>query len=79
MEKLKQAKSEYLDNNVFCDGITTFEKFIAGKAFIAGANYQAEKMYNEQELLNILYKHTEDLLSGKKVKLEEWFEQFKKK
>ena len=49
------------------------------EAFIDGARWQQEKMYSEEEVLNILYKHTEDLLAGKKVTLEEWFEQFKKK
>jgi hypothetical protein len=38
-----------------------------------------ERMYSEEEVLNILYKHTEDLLAGKKVTLEEWFKQFKNK
>jgi hypothetical protein len=42
---------------------------------------QKEKaqMYSEEEVLNILYKHTEDLLAGKKITLEQWFEQYKKK
>ena len=35
--------------------------------------------YSEEEVLEILYKHTEDLLAGKKVTLEQWFEQFKNK
>lgn len=38
----------------------------------------AERDYNEEEVLNILYKHTEDLLAGKKLTLEKWFEQLKK-
>jgi hypothetical protein len=46
---------------------------------VAGAKWQAERMYNEEEVLNILYKHTEDLLAGKKITLEQWFEQYKKK
>ena len=41
--------------------------------------WQQERMYSEEEVLNILYKHTEDLLAGKKMTLEQWFEQFKKK
>jgi hypothetical protein len=40
---------------------------------------QDKNKYSEEEVLEILYKHTEDLLAGKKVTLEEWFEQFKKK
>jgi hypothetical protein len=54
-------------------------KEIIIKAVTEGARWQQERMYNEEEVLNILYKHTEDLLAGKKVTLEEWFEQFKKK
>jgi hypothetical protein len=76
MEKLEKAKSEYLDNNVFCDGITTFEIEIAGKAFIAGANYQEERMYSVTEVLQLLLKlqQTESYDN-----LYEWFEQNKKK
>jgi len=48
-------------------------------AFIEGAKWQQKISYSEEEVLDILYKHTEDLLAGKKVTLEEWFEQFKNK
>jgi hypothetical protein len=48
-------------------------------AFKEGAKWQAENMFSEEEVLNILYKHTEDLLAGKKITLEEWFEKFKNK
>jgi hypothetical protein len=53
--------------------------FVANQAFKEGAKWQAERSYSEEEVLDILYKHTEDLLAGKKLTLEEWFEQFKKK
>lgn len=43
------------------------------------AQQQNKNLYSEEEVLEILYKHTEDLLSGKKLTLEKWFEQFKKK
>jgi len=54
-------------------------------AFIAGANWQAEKMYSEKEvfvLLNAFNKHTLKLQSlklGNSFDVKEWFEQFKKK
>lgn len=48
-------------------------------AFINGYKLAQQQMYSEEEVKEILYKHTEDLLAGKKVTLEEWFEQFKKK
>ena len=48
--------------------------------FKAGAEYQAEKMYSEEEIYELLLKrewtveHDENYIS-----LDEWFEQFKKK
>jgi hypothetical protein len=47
--------------------------------FIAGAKWQAERMYSEGEVLDILFKHTEDMFKGTRLTLTEWFEQFKKK
>ncbi len=57
----------------------TLDRKLAKEVAIKYANWQAEKMYSEEEVLEIIYKHTEDLLAGKKVTLEKWFEQFKKK
>ena len=55
------------------------EEFIYLSGYVDGSRNQAKLMYNDEEVLNILYKHTEDLLAGKKITLEEWFEQFKNK
>ena len=55
------------------------EEYQSVKDFSRGAKWQAKRMYSEEEVLNILYKHTEDLLAGKKITLEQWFEQYKKK
>ena len=45
-----------------------------------GVKYQAERMYSEEEVMNILYKHTGYLFGeNKHLLLEDWFEQFKKK
>ncbi len=43
-------------------------------AFIAGAKWQAERMYSEEQVYNLLYKLLPD-----KQELDEWFSQFKKK
>lgn len=40
--------------------------------------FNQEKMYSKEEVLEILYKHAEDMLAGKKVTLEKWFDKFKK-
>ena len=72
----KQETFEEVANN----WIKNTSEFLSVKnGFVAGAKWQAERMYSEEEVLNILYKHTEDLLAGKKITLEQWFEQYKKK
>jgi hypothetical protein len=49
-------------------------------AFKQGAKWQQERSYSEEEVMNILYKHTGYLFGeNKHLLLEEWFEQFKKK
>jgi hypothetical protein len=50
------------------------------KSFIKGAKWQAERMYSEEEVLDILFKHTEYFAGfGERISLTDWFEQFKKK
>ena len=72
----KQETFEEVANN----WIKNTSEFLSVKnGFVAGAKWQAERMYSGEEVLNILYKHTEDLLAGKKITLEQWFEQYKKK
>jgi hypothetical protein len=44
MKEIEEAALEYIDNNVFCDGITPFEIEIADKAFISGAKWMLEKL-----------------------------------
>jgi len=39
---IEQAAEEYYNNNIFCDGITEFEKNIAIRCYIAGAKWQKE-------------------------------------
>lgn len=46
---------------------------------IVEKNDKTIKSYSEEEVLDILYKHTEHMFSGKKVTLEEWFKKFKNK
>ena len=52
------------------------------EAFIKGAKWQAERMYSEEEVVNILIKAYEDIGKRKipnQVVLASWFKQFKKK
>lgn len=47
-------------------------------SFVAGAKWQAKRMYNEQEVLEILFEISCNNDTDKE-EMEEWFEQFKKK
>jgi hypothetical protein len=52
------------------------------QGFIAGAEWQTEKMYSEEEVLKLLYKRPNFINMTTAQKQEEtkyWFEQFKKK
>ena len=51
------------------------------KGFIEGAKYQAERMYNEEEVIELLHSRIRYTLGEdyKEVTTIEWFEQFKKK
>ena len=46
-------------------------------AFIDGAKWQQERMYSEEEVLELLLNRPGPYLSDEEIK--EWFEQFKKK
>jgi len=47
--------------------------------WIEGAKWQAERMYSEEEVYDILVEHTIELFKKESTTLNEWFEQFKKK
>jgi hypothetical protein len=47
--------------------------------FIAGAKWQAERMYSEEEVLRIVTSCKEYLSFGDEFDEKKWFEQFKKK
>jgi hypothetical protein len=59
--------------------ITQTQGEISIKDFIAGAEWQQERMYSEEEVYHILCEHTAFLFAGGKSTLTDWFEQFKKK
>jgi len=53
------------------------------KIFIAGAKWQQERSYNEEEVLELVdmlfHKYSSDFRVSAKIDTKEWFEQFKKK
>ena len=75
-ETLEEAAERFLK-----DGARKFKT--AKQVLIGFANWQAERMYSEEEVLQLLYKRDLYLLNrDETVELElpeEWFEQFKKK
>jgi hypothetical protein len=80
-KEIKEAAERYVEQ------ITTAEFGEAHnaphrvKSFIAGANWQQERMYSEEELFQIIAAilHTPALRDGSWEDIGEWFEQFKKK
>jgi DNA-directed RNA polymerase subunit M/transcription elongation factor TFIIS len=78
-ETLEEAAERYVEQ------ITTIEFGEAHnaphrvKSFIAGANWQQERMYSEEEVLKLLITFSDDRTFLKKDVAVQWFEQFKKK
>jgi hypothetical protein len=76
-ETLKQAAEEYYINNIFCDGITDFEHDIAIRCYIAGAKYQAERMYIDmQEYAEFCIEC--DRKEMPLLLVQDWYEHYKK-
>ena len=73
-ETLEEAAERFVDN-WFDNGGKTVE------VFEAGAKYQAERMYSEEEMFAIIAKilHTPSITENGWESINEWFEQHKKK
>jgi hypothetical protein len=74
-ETLEEAANNWIKN--------TSEFLSVKNGFIEGAKWQAERMYSEEEVIELLQKYRLDLSSGKTANIGDttkfWFEQFKKK
>jgi excinuclease UvrABC ATPase subunit len=76
----KQETLEEVAERLAYDSTEENKGFPSIKRFIEGAKFQQKRSYSEEEVMNILYKHTGYLFGeNKHLLLEEWFEQFKKK
>jgi len=80
--QLEEAAEKYLQewrlvNNIHLSNVIHAER--CKNDFIAGAKWQAERMYSEEEVKQIidatLIEHSDFVLAD----IPEWFEQFKKK
>lgn len=80
-ETIEEAAEKYFDYNIFCDGITDFEKEISIRSYIAGAKWQQERMYSEEEVFNLLCKmpnYFKMTIAQQPEAIKEWFKEFKK-
>ena len=71
METLEEAAKNY--------NLNTINAFGDYESFIAGAKWQQQKCYSEEEVIKILYQFHYDLINSNFDTKEEWFEQFKNK
>jgi hypothetical protein len=76
IETIDQAAKEY-------DAKAEYTKYVVEDAFIAGAKWQAERMYSEEEVIELLNKHEDYVNSEDNIfeylTTKEWFKQFKNK
>ena len=82
-ETLEEAIKYYAHNNFDMHETNNYKAL--EKGFEAGAEWQQERSYSEEEVLDILNKRGDDLdlwYNSKSIsypKEKDWFEQFKKK
>ena len=78
-ETLEEALERlYPENIIKLGNNTSYDaSLIKRKDFTDGVNWQAEKMYNEEEVINILVEFSAEIPNVWNI--TEWFEQFKKK
>ena len=79
-ETLEEAAERYADYSNDYVPMSFGDKFneTTKTDFIAGAKWQAERMYSEEDLRNA-YRWGTTVNHGTKEHFNEWFEQFKKK
>jgi hypothetical protein len=79
-ETLEEAANKIYPNNGFEDELYWDLGEIYRDKFIEGAKWQAERMYSEEEVLELLNKFSNrDGNHEDEQRTKNWFEQFKKK
>lgn len=78
-ETLEQAVRQYANNSNNWSGVSRNDCY---DSFLAGAKWQAERMYSEAEVLELLNKREDYINSEDNIfdyqTTKEWLEQFKK-
>ena len=82
-ETLEEVAEKYgwrIKRNTFSDAIKANELANSAKQdFIEGAKWQAERMYSEEEVKEMLFhRETHYIKTAHHLHINEWFEQFKK-
>jgi hypothetical protein len=77
-ETLEEAANKIYPNNGFEDELYWDLGEIYRDKFIEGAKWQAERMYSEEEVQNILIEYVKTNPT-KPYRVVNWFEQYKKK
>jgi hypothetical protein len=79
----KEPKQETIEEILPKNSNGKYSRNEIEKAFEQGAKWQAQRMYSEEEVLNLLYERESELNTHNSIfdyqDAKEWFEQFKKK
>ena len=80
-ETLKEVAKEIFKEEYICNGIDIAPAWREG--FVTGAKWQDERMYSEEEVLNILHNYRNHFELHRNLEVLpnmffKWFEQFKK-
>jgi hypothetical protein len=82
-EPIEEAAEKIYPNHKGLTTIASNRIMLRRTAWVKGAKWQAERMYSEEEVIELLQKYRLDLSSGKTANIGDttkfWFEQFKKK
>lgn len=81
-ETIEEVAENFSKQYFSTESDTSWEEQASLTSFIAGAKWQAERMYSEEDIINAL--HSVELKDNKDYSkiyngMKEWFEQFKKK
>jgi hypothetical protein len=83
-QTIEEAAAKHFNEEIFVEGVTI--QYALQEAFIIGAEWQAKRMYSEEEVIEVLTQRCKEF-GTKNEKFQklllkqdlEWFEQFKKK
>jgi RNA-splicing ligase RtcB len=71
-----ETLKEFINTSNTPEGL---DQFSYDKGLLKGAKWQQERMYSEEEVLEILDEFFYDHVDAQSANTKEWFEQFKKK